>query len=133
MRRREVIIGVVAAAIVVIVLAVYMLSSDRWAHQGRLLPYRVLHEDTGGEKVSLSALVEPDSPQEEVMELARHLRDRYGRYSQILINIYDSEEVWRKHRDESHSSEELYEHWLVHMLCDKEDGYDEIHWMQEKE
>lgn len=133
MKRKEVMFGVIAAAVVVFFWALYMFVAHRGTEEGQLLPHRIVHRDILGGKASLSIIVEPNSPKEEVMELASHLRQKYDGYSQIFMNIYDSEEVWRKHMDESYSSRELYEHWLVHTVCDKEDGYDEMHWMQEKE
>jgi len=133
MERKEVMIGVVGAVVVVASWALYTFLTDRGTEEGQLLPHRIVHRDILGGNASLSIVVEPDSPKEKVMELARHFRQEYGSYPQVFMNIYDSEEVWRRHRDESYSSRELYEHWLVHMVYDREDGYDEMHWMQEIE
>jgi hypothetical protein len=94
-----------------------------------LLKYHVLKEWNPHNGIGMELLVDENATKDDIMMLARYLRDKYDNNSFIIIDIFDSEEAWRNRDNQNYSEKEYFKHYLVNMVRNKNTGYDKIKWV----
>lgn len=92
------------------------------------LSYKVLSESKRkNDKFSMNILVSEKASQQEVLNLAEYLRQKYyGKYN--IINIFDSKEAWAGRMDDAYPEKKFWKHYLVQIGGKGWPDGKEIHW-----
>ena len=143
MRHERAVIGFGIGALVVLMVAIVVIfdptepppikkvAVEKTTSEEEMLPYSVLRRTSRSyDHLVLEILVESDATKSEVMELAHSLRKQHDERSIMFIDIFDSEEAWRRKGDETYPEENYWSHYLVQVARNRSTGLDTVMWIK---
>jgi len=102
------------------------------AGQGKIIKYEILRKWTPGrDGTGMEILVSPTNTKEEVLTLAKYLRDQYVKSGFVTIHIFDLKEAWENRYNDNYSQVKYFKHYLVAIWVPKMNK-EEITWMAER-
>ncbi len=81
--------------------------------------------------IGMEILVSDTTTKNDVLALARKLRNDNLSKGYIFISIFDSREACARRLDESYPEKKLFKHYLVQITVNPNTGFDKINWMAE--
>lgn len=105
------------------------ITSKKEIVKNKLIEHKTLRQwniPAGG--IGVDILVSEKAKKEEVMALAKALRNNYYQ-NNFFLNIFDSEEAYENRFNENYPLDEYRKHWLLQVSINKKTGCDEITWV----
>jgi len=96
---------------------------------GDIIDYRIY----SGSGSTYQVLVEKETKKEDVIRLAKYLRNKHSSSSFIFIAIFNDEEALENKINESYSTKRVMQHFLIQITKNNNTGFDKVIWMKNGE